>query len=107
MIVAPEPFTITRRGLIVTLVERHRLPVISSFRQFVKEGALISYGPNTVDIVRRSASYVDRILKGEKPADLPVQEPTKFELAINLKTAKALGLEVPPSLLARADEVIE
>ena len=107
LIVAPEPFTITRRGLIVTLVERHRLPVISSFRQFVKEGALISYGPNTVDIVRRSASYVDRILKGEKPADLPVQEPTKFELAINLKTAKALGLEVPPSLLARADEVIE
>jgi putative ABC transport system substrate-binding protein len=107
LIVAPEPFTITRRGLIVTLVERHRLPVISSFRQFVKEGALISYGPNTVDIVRRSASYVDRILKGEKPADLPVQEPTKFELVINLKTAKALGLEVPPTLLVRADEVFE
>ena len=89
------------------LAERHQLPAISSFRQFVKEGALISYGPDTVDIVRRSTSYVDRILKGEKPAELPVQEPTKYELVINLKTARTLGLTVPPTLLARADEVIE
>ena len=107
LIVAPEPFTITRRGLIMGLAERHQLPAISSFRQFVKEGALISYGPDTVDIVRRSTSYVDRILKGEKPADLPVQQPTKYYLVVNLKTAKALGLEVPHNLLVLADEVIE
>ena len=107
LIVAPDPFTNVRRSLIMALAQRHRLPAIFSFRQFVLEGALISYGPNTTDIVRRSASYVDRILKGEKPADLPVQAPTKYELVINLKTAKALGLDVPPTLLARADEVIE
>jgi putative tryptophan/tyrosine transport system substrate-binding protein len=89
------------------LAERHRLPAIYGFRQFATEGALISYGPDTGDIVRRSASYVDRILKGEKAADLPVQAPTKYELVINLKTAKSLGLDVPPTLLARADEVIE
>jgi putative tryptophan/tyrosine transport system substrate-binding protein len=97
----------TRRRLIMALAERHRLPAIYSFRQFVTEGALISYGPDTADIVRRSASYIDRILKGEKPADLPVQAPTKYELAINLKTAKALGISVPSTLLVRADEVIE
>ena len=85
----------------------YRLPAIYGLRQFASEGALITYGPDSIDIVRRSASYVDRILKGEKPADLPVQAPVKYELAINLKTAKALGLEVPPTLLARADEVIE
>jgi putative ABC transport system substrate-binding protein len=104
LIVAPDPFTNVRRSLIMALAQRHRLPAIFSFRQFVLERALISYGPNTTDIVRRSASYVDRILKGD---DLPVQAPTKYELVINLKTAKALGLEVPPTLLARADEVIE
>jgi putative tryptophan/tyrosine transport system substrate-binding protein len=87
--------------------QRHRLPTLFGFRQHVREGAMMSYGPDSVDIVRRSASYVDRILKGEKPADLPVQAPTKYELAINLRTAKALGIEEPPTLLARADEVIE
>jgi ABC-type uncharacterized transport system substrate-binding protein len=91
----------------MALAEQHQLPAIYGFRQFVTEGALISYGPDTVDIVRRSASYVDRILKGEKPADLPVQAPTKYELVINLKIANTLGLTVPATLLARADEVIE
>jgi putative ABC transport system substrate-binding protein len=107
LIAAPDPFINTRRGLILALAVRHRLPAIYGFRQYVAEGALISYGPDAIDIVRRSASYVDRILRGEKPADLPVQAPTKFEVAINLTTAKALGLSIPPTLLARADEVIE
>jgi putative ABC transport system substrate-binding protein len=107
LIAAPDPFINTRRGLVLASAARHRLPAIYGFRQYVAEGALISYGPDAVDIVWRSASYVDRILKGEKPADLPVQAPTKFEVAINLTTAKMLGLTVPPSLLARADEVIE
>ena len=97
----------TRRGQVMALAERHRLPAIYGFRQYVTEGALMSYGPDTLDIVRRSASYVDRILKGEKPGDLPVQAPTKFALVINLKTANALGLTVPMTLQARADEVIE
>jgi putative ABC transport system substrate-binding protein len=107
LIAAPGAFINTRRHLIMALTERHRLPAIYGLRQFVTEGALMSYGPDTADIVWRSASYVDRILRGEKPADLPVQSPTKYELVINLKTAKALGLEVPRMLLARADEVIE
>jgi putative ABC transport system substrate-binding protein len=107
LIVTPEPFINAHRRLIMALAERHRLPAIYGIRQFVTEGALMSYGPDTVDICRRSASYVDRILNGEKPADLPVQAPTNFALAINLRTAKALGLTVPMTLQARADEVIE
>jgi putative ABC transport system substrate-binding protein len=91
----------------MALAQRRRLPAIYGFRQFVTEGALMSYGPDAADIVRRSASYVDRILTGERPATLPVQAPLKYDLVLNLKTANALGLKVPPSLLAIADEVIE
>jgi putative ABC transport system substrate-binding protein len=107
LILAPDVYINTRRQLIMALAERLRLPSIYGFREFVREGALISYGPDTSDIVRRSASYVDRILKGEKPADLPVQAPTKYELVINLKTAKALGLTVPLIMQMTANEVIE
>jgi putative ABC transport system substrate-binding protein len=99
--------TAFNRDLIIALAAKHRLPAVYPYRYFVAGGGLISYGPDTIDQYRRAAEYIDRILKGEKPADLPVQTPTKYNLAINLKTAKALGLTVPPSLLARADDVIE
>jgi putative ABC transport system substrate-binding protein len=107
LIVTAGGLTNLHRDPIITLAARHKLPAVYSHRFFVTAGGLISYGPNLIDLYRRAAGYVDRILKGEKPADLPVQAPTKFDLVINLKTAKALGLTVPPSLLARADEVIE
>jgi len=96
-----------RRDLVIGLASRYKLPAVYPFRYYAVDGGLISYGPDTHDPIRRAAAYVDRILKGEKPADMPVQAPTKYELVINLKTAKALGLTVPSTLLARADEVIE
>jgi ABC-type uncharacterized transport system substrate-binding protein len=107
LIVTGSPLAALHRDLIITLAARHKLPVVYFERNFVTAGGLVSYGPDFVDQYRQAAGYVDRILKGEKPADLPVQQPTKFELVINLKTAKALGLEVPATVLARADEVIE
>jgi putative ABC transport system substrate-binding protein len=102
-----ETFVTVHRDLIIALAARYRLPAVYPFPFEVTEGGLIAYGVDLTDINRKAASYVDRILKGEKPADLPVQAPTKYQLAINLTTAKALGLSVPQSLLARADEVIE
>jgi putative ABC transport system substrate-binding protein len=107
LIVTGSPGATVHRNLIIALTARHRLPAVYNSRYYVRDGGLIAYATDLVDQFRRAAGYVDRILKGEKPADLPVQAPTKYDLAINLKTAKALGLEVPPMLLARADEVIE
>ena len=105
--VAIDPLVNTNRIRINTLALAARLPTMHGSREYVEAGGLMSYGPNFPDLFRRAADYVDKILRGAKPADLPVEQPTKFELVINLKTAKALGLDVPPTLLARADEVIE
>jgi putative ABC transport system substrate-binding protein len=107
LIVTASALTAVHRDLIFSLAASHHLPAVYPFRYFVTAGGLISYGPDTIDQYRRAADYVDRILKGEKPADLPVQAPTKYELVINLKTAKALGIEIPALVRARADEVIE
>ena len=99
--------TAVHRRAIIDVAARHKLPAVYPYRYYVQDGGLISYGPSTYDPIRRAAAYVDRILKGERPADLPVQMPTKYELAINLKTAKALGLTIPLSLITSADELIE
>jgi putative ABC transport system substrate-binding protein len=107
LIVLPHTYTAANRGSFITLAARYRLPAVYPFRYFATEGGMMSYGPNQIDQWRGAATYVDRILRGGKPSDLPVQQPTKFELVINLKTAKALGLNIPPAFPLRADEVIE
>ena len=107
LVAMPDAFTVSNSNLIIRSALDHRLPLIAGYRSFSDAGGLVSYGPNTGDLAHRAASYVDRILRGEKPANLPIQAPTKFEMVINLKTAKALGVTVSPALLARADEVIE
>lgn len=107
LLVTPDPFVLVHRGAIIWATAQYSVPAIYSYRQIVQEGGLMSYGADAMDIFRRSASYVDRILKGTNPADLPVQAPAKFETAVNLKAARAIGLDIPPRLLALADEVIE
>jgi len=107
LITVEDPLTFTNRKRIADFAIGQQLPSLSGLSEFAAAGGLMSYGANQADLFRRAAGYVDKILKGAKPADLPVQQPTKFELVINLKTAKALGITIPPSLLARADEVIE
>jgi putative ABC transport system substrate-binding protein len=107
LIVAADPYMVSMRELILKSAEQHRALLLAPYRQFAVDGGLMSYGPDTADIFRRSSSYVDRILKGELPGNLPAQSPDKFELVINLKTARALGIEVPHNLLVLADEVIE
>ena len=107
LIVAADPYTVSMRAMILKSAEQHHVPLIAPYRFFVAAGGLMSYGPDTTDIFRRSTAYVDRILKGERAGDLPVQSPDKFELVVNLKTAKALGLSVRKSFLLLADEVIE
>ena len=107
LVVLSTPMFSSERRRLVDLAARRRLPTMFPFRSYVDAGGLISYGPNVADLFRRAAAYVDKILKGAKPADLPVEQPTKFELVINLKTAKAIGLKIPPMLLLRADQVIQ
>ena len=107
LIILPDSFNVVHRKVIIDLVARYRLPAVYYFRYFAADGGLISYGPDEIDLFRRAAGYVDRVLKGAKPADLPVQQPSRFEMVINLKTAKALGITMPKSLLLRADEVIQ
>ena len=107
VVVMADPLVVGEKAHVVKAAAAHRVPAIYGFREFVDAGGLMSYGANLADLWRRAATYVDRILKGAKPADLPVEEPRKFELIINLKTAKALGVTIPPSLLLRADQVID
>jgi putative ABC transport system substrate-binding protein len=107
LVTADDQFLSSQRVLLVGLAMQHRLPVVSEFREFVEAGALCSYGPSLNDLARRAATYVDRIIKGARPANLPVEEPTKFEFVVNLKTARTLGLTIPHSIVIRADEVID
>jgi putative ABC transport system substrate-binding protein len=107
LLVLPSPFFNAQRRVLIQLAASHRLPAFYEFKEYVQDGGLISYGPSLPEMWRRAASYVDRILNGAKPGDLPIERPTTFELAINLRTAKALGLTIPPAVLARADEIIQ